>query len=96
MLHSALRDFPIIGEQIRQNVHTVHGSVFALVVSIVVRLIGGVGATVAAQTAMNRVWGVARRSRPDLLRSWGRGLLLLLVVGTGVLLTTAMSGLSTG
>lgn len=45
---------------------------------------------------MNRVWAVPRRARLDLLRAWGRGLLVLLGVGTGSLLTTGLSGVTTG
>ncbi|HKS51824.1 MAG TPA: YihY/virulence factor BrkB family protein [Pseudonocardiaceae bacterium] len=96
VLHSALRDFPIVGDQIGQNVHSLHGNALALTVGIVVSLVGGLNATLAAQTAMNRVWAVPRRARPDLLRAWGRGLLVLVVVGTGFLLTTGLSGLTTG
>ena len=96
VLHSALRDFPIVGNQIGQNVHSLHGSALGVVVGVVVSLIGGLNATLAVQTAMNRVWAVPRRARPDLVRAWGRGLLVLLVVGTGLLLTTGLSGLTTG
>ena len=34
VLHSALRDFPVIGDQIGQNIHTLQGRTFALVVGI--------------------------------------------------------------
>lgn len=45
VLHSALRDFPIVGDQIGQNVHSLHGNAFALMVGIVVSLVGGLNAT---------------------------------------------------
>jgi membrane protein len=41
VVNSALRNFPVIGDQIASNVHSIHGNVTALVVGIVVSLYGG-------------------------------------------------------
>jgi YihY family inner membrane protein len=96
ILHSALRDFPVIGDQIGQNIHSLHGSVTAVVVGILASLYGGLGVTQAGQHALDTVWAVPRTARPDTLRASARGLALLLVLGTGLLTTTALSALSTG
>jgi membrane protein len=96
IVHSALRDFPIIGDQIGHNIHSLHGSVAAVVIGILASLYGGLGVTRAAQHALDTVWAVPRTARPDTLRAWARGLALLLLLGTGLLATTALSALTTG
>ena len=95
VLNSALRNFPVIGDQIGENVHSLHGSVGALVVGIVVGIYGALGVTVAAQNALNQMWAVPKADRPALLPSYGRGALAVVVLGGGVLSTTALSSLST-
>ncbi|HZS22790.1 MAG TPA: YhjD/YihY/BrkB family envelope integrity protein, partial [Pseudonocardiaceae bacterium] len=59
-------------------------------------LYGGLGVTQAGQHALDTVWAVPRAARPDTLRASLRGLLMLLLLGTGVLATTALSALTTG
>jgi membrane protein len=80
ILHSALRDFPIIGDQIGQNIHSLHGSVPAVIIGILARLYGGLGVTQAGQHALDTVWAVPRAARPDTLRTLVRGLTLLVLV----------------
>jgi membrane protein len=96
ILHSALRDFPIIGDQIGQNIHSLHGNVTAVVIGVIGSLYGGLGVTQAGQHALDTVWAVPRTARPDTLRASLRGLLMLVLLGTGVLATTALSALTTG
>ena len=96
ILHSALRDFPIIGDQIGQNIHSLHGSTVAVVVGILGSLYGGLGVTRAGQHVLDTVWAVSRTGRPDTLRALLRGLMLLSLVGTGLLVTTSLAALTTG
>jgi membrane protein len=95
VLDSALRQFPVIGDQIRNNIHSFHGSKVALVVGIVGSVYGSLGVGQATQTAMNRVWGVPRHARPNPIKSRLRSLLMLATIGVGVLLSTGLSGLTT-
>ena len=53
------------------------------------------GVFLAAQNAMNQLWGVPFKRRPDPLRARGRALLLLLLLGGATLGTTILAGLST-
>lgn len=96
LVDSALAQFPIIGDQIEQNVGSLRGSGVGLVVGLAFTLYGGLGIAQAIQNAFNRVWAVPRNERPDPIRSRLRSLILLLLIGAGVLLTTAISALSTG
>jgi membrane protein len=95
VLDSALRQFPIIGDQIRNNVHSFHGSTFGLVVGIAGSVYGSLGVAQATQSAMNRAWGVPRSARPNPLKSRLRSVLMLMTVGVGVLVSGGLSGLVT-
>jgi len=92
VLESALAQFPVIGTQLGQNVRSLRGNGVALVIGLAASLYGGLGVAQAAQAALNRVWAVPRNSRPNPLRARARSLLVLLVVGTGVLATTVVTG----
>ena len=93
ILNSALREVPVVGDQLRENVRGFHGSVRALVTGILVALYGVLNGSTAAQSAMDRIWGVPRYRRPDPIRARLRGLVLLVVLGVGLLATTVVSEL---
>jgi membrane protein len=65
-------------------------------VGIVGTLYGCLGAAQATQNALNRAWAVPRNVRPNPIKSRLRSLLLVVVLGVGVLVTTGLSGLTTG
>jgi membrane protein len=92
--HSLLGQFPIIGSQLQGR--TLQGHTFALVFGIVASLLAGLGVTQAAQNALNRVWAVPFKERPDFLKSRLRGLVLLVLLGGLFLVATVASGLVTG
>jgi membrane protein len=95
VLHSALRDFPVIGDQIGQNIHSLQGSTFGLVVGVVGSLYGALGVGLAAQNAMNKIWAVPRAERPALHLAYCRSAALLGVLALSVAATTALAALST-
>jgi membrane protein len=95
VLASALRNVPVIGDQIRDNVHTLGGSVAGLVVGVVVAVYGALGVTHAAQHALDQVWAVPKAERSSIGVAYGKGALIVLLVGVGVLLTAVLSGLVT-
>src|SRR3954447_16011054 len=53
VVHSVISRFPIIGDQIRQNVHSLKGSGLALVIGTIGALWGGMGVVQAGQGAMD-------------------------------------------
>ncbi|HEX8768666.1 MAG TPA: YihY/virulence factor BrkB family protein [Jatrophihabitans sp.] len=95
VFNSALSQFPVIGDQLRTNIDPLHGKVLGLVVGILGSLYGGLGVAQACQNAMNKVWAVPRHDRPSVIKARGISLLLLMLLGTGVIATTILSGLST-
>ena len=94
VLDSALAQFPVIGDQIGANIHSFHGSVFALVTGLLGSLYGGMGIVQATQNALNKMWGVPRNSRPNPIRGRLRSLVLLLVGGGTVLAITLLSAVT--
>jgi membrane protein len=94
IVDSALAQFPVIGEQIRENVSALRSGV-ALGVGTLTAVWAGLGVTQAAQVAMNDVWDVPIKSRPRFLESRLRGLLLLVVLGSMTLASTVLSGIGT-
>ena len=56
VLHSTLSQFPIIGTQLQNNVHSLKGSVAALAIGLLGATLAGLGITGAAQSAFNKVW----------------------------------------
>jgi membrane protein len=94
--NSVLAQFPIIGTQISQHVHTLQGHVLTLVFGLVTSLLAGLGVTNAAQNAFDHIWAVPIKDRRDFLWSRLRGLLLLGSLGALFIVATLASGLVTG
>jgi len=91
VLHSALADFPIIGDQLRESVHPLRGSGFGLAIGIAGLLWGSLGVTQVAQHAMAQVWNVPGVERPGLAARLLRGLSLFVLIGLGVVASTLLS-----
>jgi uncharacterized BrkB/YihY/UPF0761 family membrane protein len=91
ILNSALRDFPIVGIQLRKSVHPLHGNTFGLIVGIVASVWGSMGLSQAGQLAMAEVWNIPGVNRPGFLPRLVRSLEFLGVLAVGLALTTAIS-----
>jgi membrane protein len=93
IVDSALGQFPIIGPELR--LHALHGNGLVLVLGLAAALWAGMGVFLAAENAMNHLWGVPFKRRPDPLRARGRALLLLVLLGGGTLGATVLGSLAT-
>jgi membrane protein len=94
VLDSALRQFPVIGQQLSSPAG-LQGSATAVVVGIVASVYGGLGVAQAVQHAMNTAWGVPIAHRPNPLIARLRGLLLLAAGALAILATTVLAGIGT-
>ncbi|MFH9354104.1 YihY/virulence factor BrkB family protein [Kitasatospora sp. NPDC017646] len=94
VLHSALSQFPVIGDQIEHNIRSFQGSGFALAVGIAGSLYGALGVAQALQNAFNTVWAVPQHSRPNALTARLRGLALLGVLAAAVMASTGLAALT--
>jgi len=93
LVHSALGQFPLIGDSL-QSGH-LRGNGLALGLGLVLSLWSGMGVFVAAQNAMDSIWGIPFGRRGSFVQSRLRALGLLAVLGAGVVGTTVLSGLGT-
>jgi membrane protein len=92
ILHSTLSQFPIIGNQLQSNVHSLKGSAVSLAIGIAGSLFAGLGITGATQNAFNQVWTVPHRQRPNFIKARLRGLGLLVVLGVLAIVSTVVAG----
>jgi len=92
VLHSTLSEFPVIGTQLQNNVHSLKGSGLALAIGIIGSLLAGLGITGATQSAFNQVWYIPHKRRPNFLTWRLRGLGLLTVLGLLSILSTVVTG----
>ena len=93
---SALADFPLVGEQLQGNIHTLQrSSTIGLVVGLLVLVWGSLGLAKAGMHAMAEVWNVPGPDRPttgaQILRSLG----FLAVLAGGVVVSTALAAFGT-
>jgi YihY family inner membrane protein len=93
VINTLIAQFPVLGPEIQGSIKTIQGSGLGLVVGILGTLWGGLGITQSAQGAMNAVWNVPRKDRPNYWLRLARGLGSLLLVVAGVLVATVLTQL---
>ena len=94
--HSALAQFPIIGDQLASNIHALNKSgPAALIIGLAGLLWGAQGVSQAGQYAMAEVWNIPVAERPSFFSRLGRSMLLFGVLGLFLLISTALAGFST-
>jgi membrane protein len=92
---SAVKDYPVIGPW-AENVGHLHQTGIALTVGVIATFIGALGVANSLQNALNTAWEIPFDRRPGFPWSWLRSAALIIVVGTGFILTTVLSGLAAG
>lgn len=92
ILDSALRQFPIIGDQLGRP-EGLTGSASAVAIGIAGSLYGALGVAQATQNAMNIAWAVPRNRRPNPLAARARSMMLLATAGLAIIGTTVLSAL---
>jgi YihY family inner membrane protein len=93
---SALANFPVIGEEISSNVKALEGTGLTLAIGISLALWAGLGVLRVMQTAMNAVWNVPYKHRPNFLKSLLRALIMLAVLGFITVASAAAGSVGAG
>ena len=90
--NSSLSSFPVIGQTIRKDVHSLNGGGLPLAIGLVTALLAGLGVTHATQVAQDRMWGVEPTQQNSWWRWRVRGLALLGILGAVNVAATVITG----
>jgi YihY family inner membrane protein len=94
IINSALRQFPVLGADLKKNVHQLSGpNQLALVVGVVWLLYGATKLSRDSRAMMVVVWGIDRRDLPTFWRWIPRAAGFLVVLGVGFIAGGALAGL---
>jgi membrane protein len=93
---SALANFPVIGEEISSNVKALEGTGLTLAIGISLALWAGLGVLRVMQTAMNAIWNVPYKHRPNFLKSLLRAVIMLGVLGFITVASAAAGSVGAG
>jgi YihY family inner membrane protein len=96
VIGSALAQFPVLGDRIRQNIGELGGSFVALAVGLAGALWAGLGGIKGAQNAMDQIWDVPIKRQPNFLLALVRAILMLATLGMFVALSTFLGGVAAG
>lgn len=91
VVRSIVEQFPLLEDEIRQSVGSFSGSGLGLLVGIGGLLWAGMGVMATLQDAMNTVWDVPIRVRPNFFEKRLRALVMLAVLGVGFLVAAGLA-----
>jgi uncharacterized BrkB/YihY/UPF0761 family membrane protein len=83
IIDSALRDFPIIGQELRSSERPLGGSGIGLLIGILGTLYGALGFGHATEAAMNTVWNIPRSEWPNFAYRRIRSVAVVIAIGGG-------------
>jgi YihY family inner membrane protein len=95
LIGSALGNIPVIGEQLRSEVHPLAGNTAALVIGIIGTLYGSLGVGFAAQNAMNTVWNIPYVRWPNIWTRYARTFGVIGLLGLASVSSTALAAFAT-
>jgi YihY family inner membrane protein len=91
LIDSALGNIPVIGTDLRSEVHPLEGNTVALVIGIIGTLYGSLGVGFAAQNAMNTVWNIPHVRWPGIFTRYARTLGVIGLLGLGTVASTVLA-----
>src|SRR6266567_2333642 len=95
LINSALGNFPVIGDQLRSEVHPLEGNTTALVIGIAGTVYGTLGIGFASQNAMNTVWNIPFVHWPTWWKRYLRTFGIIGLLGLAVVSSTALATFAT-
>jgi YihY family inner membrane protein len=95
LIGGALGKIPVIGDQLRSEVHPLEGNSVALVIGIIGTLYGALGLGFAAQNAMNTVWNIPFVRWPSIWTRYARTLGVIGLLGLAAVSSTVLAVFAT-
>ena len=95
VINSALGSIPVMGDQIRSEVHPLEGNTAALIVGIAGVIYGSLGIGFAAQNALNTVWNIPFVRWPNIWKRYLRTGAAIPLIALTVVSSTALSTFAT-
>jgi YihY family inner membrane protein len=95
LINSALGNFPVIGDQLRSDVHPLEGNTVALVIGIAGSIYGSFGVGLSAQNALNTIWNIPYVRWPGLVPRYLRALGMIVLLGLAVIASTGLTAFGT-
>jgi YihY family inner membrane protein len=95
LIDSALGNFPVVGDQIRSDVHPLEGNTTALIIGIAGTVYGSLGIGFASQNAMNTVWNIPYVHWPNIWKRYARTFGVIGLLGLAVVSSTALAAFAT-
>jgi membrane protein len=91
VVDAAVSQFPVIGEEIRNNIGSLQAKGVALAIGLAGALWAGLGVFKVAQNAMNEAWDVPLKRQPNFLITLLRAVLMLFVLGGFLIASSALA-----
>src|SRR5690242_21475962 len=95
IINTAVGKIPVVGDQIKSEVHPLEGNTTALVIGIVGTIYGSLGIGFAAQNAMSTVWNIPYVRWPNIYLRYLRTFGTIALLGLGGLASTALAAFAT-
>ena len=95
LVDSALGSFPIIGPQLKSQVHGLSGSAPTIIIGCLFLLYGAIGLGLATQSAMNKIWNIPYVRWPTFLVRYLRGVAILGLLALSAIGLTVLTGFAT-
>jgi membrane protein len=94
VIHSVVVEFPVIGPQLQQNIHSLRGNLLALMIGIAGTIWAGTRVSLAAGNAMNHLWDVPFKDRPNPFLALARALIMILLFWAASIAVTVLADVS--
>jgi YihY family inner membrane protein len=95
LIDSALTNIPVIGDQLKSDVHPLEGNTVALIIGIVGTIYGSLGVGFASQNAFNTVWNIPFVRWPNIWIRYARTFGVIGLLALAVVSSTALAAFAT-
>src|ERR1035438_8889619 len=94
ILRSSFAQFPLMGTELKANIHALHrNSLIGLIVAVVLLLYCSFGLAGNGIYAMEQIWNLPGVERVNFLKRTGRSAGFILLLGAGLIISTVLNGI---